>query len=279
MAKKELKTLVCSVPKPLHDNSEDAFVHNNHFWAVADGAGGVGIFAAEWAKYLLEKLPPKPFAQAEEMIQWADGIWEEFYQSVDNQSLDVNVKNKFLEEGSLATLIAVYPEGNNKIKAIAYGDSAMLLYDTKKNTLRALPDTLATYVQNPHLINWKAEILHDGIKIVDFKWTKQEQIIISSDALAQYLLLAFACLTPQSDWETQLFELQKTHSTHRIFQFVEKIGLFYEKNTDFHQAIWQPLCEAMKDETTFKTYIYQLSEQGLIANDDYTGILLKWEKN
>lgn len=275
MAKKELKTLVCSIPKPLHDKSEDASLHKHNFWAVADGAGGVGIFAEEWAKYLLEKLPTKPFAQADEMIRWADSIWEEFYQSIDNQLLDMNIKSKFLEEGSLATLVAVYAESHNKIKVIAYGDSAMLLYDTKKNTLRALPDTLSTYVQNPYLINWKEEIQQEGVKIADFEWTKHEQIILCSDALAQFLLLSFACLNPKSDWETQLFELQKTHSTHRIFQFAGKIDQIFDKNISFHQAVWQPLCEAMKNETTFKTHIYQLCEQGVIANDDYTAILLK----
>ncbi len=271
--KKSLVTIAASIPKPLQDKSEDAFILKENCWAIADGAGGVGIFAAEWAKYLLEKLPETLFAEAEEMIHWANGIWEKFYQTIDNQELAIEIKSKFIEEGSLATLIAAYYNGKT-LRAIAYGDSALLLYNAKKNTLRALPSELSTYVKNPFLINWKEEILPEGIVIQDFEWQKQEQLLLCSDALAQYLLLSFACLTPKSDWEAQLLELTKTHQHHRIFQFVEKMEQYFDKNVDFHQAVWLPLCEAMKTEENFKQHLYQLCEQGLIPNDDYTVVLV-----
>lgn len=274
MAKNNIETTARSIPKPLQDKSEDAFILKENCWAVADGAGGVGIFAAEWAKYLLEKLPEQPFAEAKGMIDWANENWEEFYQNIDNQPLAIEVKSKFIEEGSLATLIAAYYDGKI-LKAICYGDAALLLYDTKKKTLGALPSELSTYVKNPFLINWKEEILAEGIVMQDFKWKKQEQLLLCSDALAQYLLLSFACLTPKSDWEAQLFELTKTHQHHRIFQFVEKMEQYFDKNVDFHQAVWLPLCEAMQDETSFQQHIYQLCEEGLIPNDDYTAILIK----
>jgi hypothetical protein len=272
--KYNIETITRSVPKPLQEKSEDAFCYTENYWAVADGAGGVGIFAAEWAKYLLEKLPKTPFAQANEMIQWANEIWEEFYQTIDNQELAVEIKSKFIEEGSLATLIAAYYDGK-RLRAISYGDSALLLYNAKKNTLRALPSELNTYVKNPFLINWKEEILPEGIKTMDFSWKKQEQILLCSDALAQFLLLAFACLNPKSDWEAQLFDLQKTHQSHRIFQFVEKINQYFDEKANFDKDIWLPLCEAMKTEETFKQHVYQLCEQGLIPNDDYTAVLVK----
>jgi hypothetical protein len=272
--KKALETIVVSVPKPLQDKSEDAFYHKDNCWAIADGAGGVGIFAAEWANFLLGKLPEKPFAESNDMILWANEIWEEFYQDIDNQDLGIDIRSKFIEEGSLATLIAAYYDGK-RLRTISYGDSALLLYNAKKNTLRALPSELNTYVKNPFLINWKEEILPEGIKIIDFSWKKQEQLLLCSDALAQFLLLAFACLNPKSDWETQLFDLQKTHQSHRIFQFVESINQYYNKDAGFDKDIWSPLCEAMQNEENFKKYVYQLCEQGLIPNDDYTAILAK----
>jgi hypothetical protein len=202
--KKNPETIAVSIPKALQTKSEDAFiVREDGLLAVADGAGGVGIFAAEWAKYLLDSLPEMPFADADAFVLWTNSIWETFYQRIDNQEIAMEVKSKFMEEGSLATLVVLpqplqrrgdtearpqtSPKGKEirSIRAFCYGDSAVMVYHPEKNTLRALPDTLATYTQHPYLINWKEEVHTAGILMRTFELSKQDKLLLCSDAIAR----------------------------------------------------------------------------------------------
>ena len=55
--------------------------------AVADGAGGGGLYADLWAQYLIEHLPTEAgFANAEALDGWLSGIWEEFYNACERQA-------------------------------------------------------------------------------------------------------------------------------------------------------------------------------------------------
>ena len=40
--------------------NEDAAIARKDVIAVSDGAGGGGVFAERWSKYLVEHLPEKP---------------------------------------------------------------------------------------------------------------------------------------------------------------------------------------------------------------------------
>ena len=59
--------------------NEDAAIARSNMIAVSDGAGGGGIFAERWSRYLLDNLPESPILSAEELDLWIDGIWEPYY--------------------------------------------------------------------------------------------------------------------------------------------------------------------------------------------------------
>ena len=65
-------------PEPGYVN-EDAVSASQGVIAVSDGAGGGGLFADRWARYLLDKLPTAPIRSAEALDEWIGNIWEPFY--------------------------------------------------------------------------------------------------------------------------------------------------------------------------------------------------------
>ena len=48
--------------------NEDAAIAKNEVIAVSDGAGGGGVFADLWSKYLVEHMPDKPIRNYRRLI-------------------------------------------------------------------------------------------------------------------------------------------------------------------------------------------------------------------
>jgi hypothetical protein len=268
-----------AVPKPLQSTSEDAtFIRGDSLMAVADGAGGVGIFAGEWAAYLLENLPETPFLNCDDFILWTSQLWEAFYQRIDAMPLASEVKSKFLEEGSLATLAVAWlrhAEDRTIADVFIYGDSAVILYDPAANVLRALPDDLLTYTSNPYLINWKHDPTPEGFRKTTLEVHPGQDLLIVSDAIAQYLLLSFAVLQTDSDWATQLAGIRQTLPDHRIHALVENMIAADTGDRNFLQSVWLPLLEAMESEAAFKTWTDELYQRGVMVADDYSAVLFQ----
>ena len=74
----EAKAISISKPDKGAAN-EDAAIARGGMIAVADGAGGGGVYAERWSRYLLENLPQKPITDYAMLDGWVDGIWEKFY--------------------------------------------------------------------------------------------------------------------------------------------------------------------------------------------------------
>ena len=92
-----------------HVVNEDSFFSSEQCIAVSDGAGGCGLFANEWSKYLIGHLPKRqPIITFRELDDWVDGIWEPFYNEHEERakSGDGILLNKFYNEGSCATIAA-----------------------------------------------------------------------------------------------------------------------------------------------------------------------------
>ena len=70
-----------SIAKPNdHAPNEDAVFCSPQCIAVSDGAGGCGLYADKWSRYLIEQLPKDaPLCSFTELDEWLDGIWEAFY--------------------------------------------------------------------------------------------------------------------------------------------------------------------------------------------------------
>ena len=63
-----------SVNKFEESINEDAVIANENFIAVSDGAGGGGLFADKWSRYLVEHLPDEPIADYQTFDKWIDGM-------------------------------------------------------------------------------------------------------------------------------------------------------------------------------------------------------------
>ena len=59
--------------------NEDAVMARDKVIAVSDGAGGGGVYAERWSRYLLENLPDEPIGSFAELDGWVERIWEPFY--------------------------------------------------------------------------------------------------------------------------------------------------------------------------------------------------------
>ncbi len=66
---------------PAYSDNEDSFraADEAGIWAVADGAGGTGIYAGEWAQHLTQQITDVPFRNVVELAHWLDGHWEGFF--------------------------------------------------------------------------------------------------------------------------------------------------------------------------------------------------------
>lgn len=118
-----------SIPK-LNDNipNEDSFCKSDNLIAVSDGAGGCGLFAREWSKYLLRHIPKKRVITCfAEFDKWVDGIWEAFYNEYEAVAKvgDGIFLNKFYNEGACATVAAAWRVSDEECRWVVYGDSVV----------------------------------------------------------------------------------------------------------------------------------------------------------
>ena len=113
--------------------NEDAAIANDtkKFIAVSDGAGGGGVYADRWSKYLVDNLPSIAIKSFEELDQWIGSIWEPFYNECELLAKQVGglLLDKFYDEGSFATLVALWQSSSDKCLWIAYGDSVAFCYN------------------------------------------------------------------------------------------------------------------------------------------------------
>ena len=114
--------------------NEDAAKATKEWIAISDGAGGGGVFADRWSKYLVEHLPDEPITDYPTFDSWVDGIWEPFYNGCEEIAKQEGgmLLNKFYDEGSFATLIAIWNNG----RWISYGDSVGFCYYKKTGILQ-----------------------------------------------------------------------------------------------------------------------------------------------
>lgn len=84
--------------------NEDAVLARDNVIAVSDGAGGGGLFAERWSKYLLDHLPGTPIDTAEALDKWIGSIWEPFYNECEEAAKQLGGMSleKFYDEGSFA---------------------------------------------------------------------------------------------------------------------------------------------------------------------------------
>ena len=246
--------------------NEDAVVARKEVIAVSDGAGGGGVFAECWSQYLVDHLPDKPIKNYKAFDKWIDGIWEPFYNEYEEIAKQEGgmLLNKYYDEGSFATLVAVWSDGS----WISYGDSVAFCYNHKTGELQHSFTKLSDFNKPPYLVNCKDPLTSEGFRSGKFEIDKDCMLFAASDALAHYILMMYEIAHMDSIGKEldEAIEAQTKNSNYI------KSALRLRK-LDFAKDVIQKLLNC-KYPQQFKSHIDRLKRWGFIGHDDYSLAIL-----
>lgn len=246
--------------------NEDAAIAKKNLIAVSDGAGGGGVFADCWSKYLVEHVPDKPIKNFKAFDKWIDGIWEPFYNEYEERAKSIGgmLLNKFYDEGSFATLVAVWKGG----QWISYGDSVAFCYNKKTGEFQHSFTRLLDFNNPPYLINCKDPLNEKGFRSGKFKITKDCVVFATSDTLAHYILMMYE-VTHSEKYMEELRDAinAQTKNSNFIKTAMAFNGVAFEKN------VIQTMSNC-NQEFLLRNHIKGLRKKGLIGHDDYSLAIL-----
>lgn len=243
--------------------NEDAVKATEKWIAVSDGAGGGGLFADLWAKYLVEHLPNGPIIDYQAFDKWIDGIWEPFYNDCEEKAKAEGgmLLNKFYDEGSFATLVAVWEDG----RWMSYGDSVAFCYDKNTGMLQHSFGRIVDFNNPPYLINCKDSTNEIGFKSGTFEVGEDSVVFAASDALSHYIIMMYE-VAHEEQYAEELEEAVRAQTKDSNFVRAA-LGM---KEFDFEKDILGKLLSSSKNAANFKRHIESLRKRGLIAHDDYS---------
>ncbi len=275
--------------KEAYRQNEDAFcVYNsdsksnkndkNLKIALSDGAGGMGLFAADWSRQLVDNLPNEPFENIESVSNWLGAFWEQFYDRYSQKAakLGRDYQNKFFEQGSAATLVGLW-EKETHFEWVTYGDSCISVFskssidnekDKNENTFQMFPYSLPSQFSGyPHLINVQEECQQEGFLKGSFEKENVSFILLTSDALSLYILLKAWQTEKKEEFEKLTLENSKIgHLANKINELEEVISV-----NDFLENLW----EIAESKETFEKWCYEKHKLGVLESDDYTCVIVK----
>lgn len=247
--------------------NEDAVIARKNMIAVSDGAGGGGLFADRWSKYLLRNLPYKPITSAEQLDEWIGKIWEPYYNSAEESAkcLGGMALDKFYDEGSFATLAAVWKSSDTSCQWMTYGDSVVFHYDYATKELTHSFSSLADFNNPPYLINCKDELNLSGFRSGEFRLNKDSFVFVASDALSHYVMMMYE-VARRKEYDVELDAAISAHSknTNSLKKCLELPTFKFEKE------VIDKLRKAVYDKSYYKKWLKKLYHKGLIALDDYS---------
>lgn len=247
--------------------NEDAAKATDLFVAVSDGAGGGGVYAERWSNYLLDKLPEAPILSADELDQWIGQIWEPFYNECETlaQYAGGLLLDKFYDEGSFATLVAIWKSADKECRWMSYGDSVAFHYNKQTKKLEYSIDSISTFNKAPYLINCKDELNKSGFNCGTFDIDNDSVVFVASDALAHYILMMYEVANREefaSELSNALSQCTKNSDIISVAQSLRRV--------DFEKDVIDKLCGASRNKANFVRHIKSLLRKGLIATDDYS---------
>lgn len=246
--------------------NEDAIIARERLIAVADGAGGGGVFADLWADCLSKNLPDEPFADFAQLDAWVDSIWEPFYNEREAEAKlgGGMLLNKFYDEGSFSTLVAVWRIDENHCRWISYGDSVAFCYSPSTGRLRHSFGALSDFNNPAYLIGCTEPLDKAGFKSGDFLLQGDEKVFVASDALSHYILMMYL-LAHRADHEQEINDAILAGSRNSNYiQVAAGMGPI-----DFDKVLVK-LTNCINNPQNFLRHLSSLNRKGLIAYDDYS---------
>lgn len=252
--------------------NEDSVYYSSNLIAVSDGAGGGGLFAEKWSEYLICNLPRNPLKSFRDLDIWIDSIWENFFNKYEKKAEQLGslALNKFYEEGSYATLAAIWFDNpNNTYYWMAYGDTTVFVYNQETKILKCSIEKIEDYNSPPFLLSCKDPISPKGFKYGESLMSDNDILFIASDALAHYIILMYMIANIEK-FEKELTIAMRYHTKNSlIIQNALKI-----KNCDFEKRLIK-LINSSQIPLNFKRHTYSLYSKKLLSLDDYSFTYLK----
>ncbi len=254
-----------------HAPNEDSVFCSSRCIAVSDGAGGCGLYADEWSRYLIEHLPKEaPLCSFAELDEWVDGIWEYFYNVHEERAKegDGMLLNKFYNEGSCATIAAAWKTAADECRWATYGDSVVFHYSRRTGILEHSFTRLADFSNPPRLVSCKDPLEAEGFRCGTFRLDDTSEVFAASDALSHYVLMMYE-LSKSTEFESELMEEQMKQTRNSLLlQMAEK------ETFDFEKDVLRSLLRSADSEADFKELMESLYSRKVIDADDYTLALL-----
>lgn len=247
--------------------NEDAVIARENIIAVSDGAGGGGLFAERWSMYLLNHLPSTPISSAEELDAWIGDIWEPYYNQCEEDAKQLGrlSLNKFYDEGSFATLVAVWKLSDAEYQWISFGDSVAFHYNYRTKRLEHSFASLADFDKSPYLINCKDELQKTGFRKGTFHPDSDSVVFVASDALAHYIMMIYEIVNADR-FRQELETAESNYSKNSIY-----IKMAWAvRGVNFEKDVINKLTNTIGHPTNFMRYLKRLIRKGLIAFDDYS---------
>lgn len=267
-----------SIPKFGEKLSEDAVFAKSSLIAVSDGAGGGGVFADHWAKYLVSNLPKEPICSFPDFDAWIDSIWESFYTEHEILAKQQGgmFLSKFYDEGSFATLVAVWKESEDECRWISYGDSVAFCYNRSNGELQHSFTKLVDFNRPPYLINCKDPLDEKGFKSGTFHTSKTSVVFCASDALAHMLLMLYEIWVEQlggKQFESEIEEAINVQTKNS--QYIKMASC---KRIDFDREV-KYFLRLSKNNLGFRSGMFMhRNKLKIVAEDDYSLAVLGYDE-
>lgn len=251
----------------LNENTlcEDASLSSDTIIAISDGAGGGGLFAERWSKYLLDNLPKMPIESAELLDQWVGSIWEPFYAQCESDAKRMGglTLRKFYEEGSFATLAVAWIDGK-LARWITYGDSVVFHYNIRNDELRWSHMTLAKFNESPYLIGTTSALSETGFNTGIFCLDSDSVVFAASDALSHYIIMMYE-LRHHSIYDLEI--QQAIDYQQKNSKIVQTARLSYNARYKNHVM---KVISSSGNKANFIRHLSALLRRGVILNDDFS---------
>jgi len=252
--------------------------------AVADGAGGSGLYCGAWAETLVTHLPSRPISDATALDRWMAGFCDGFRRHYATKAAaDSRRRAKFVREGSCATLSACWLAANEAgctLDWLGFGDSPLLILarDGADYTIVDWhPHPLAAMERDPQLLNWKDTPPPTAFQSGRIALPARSTILLASDAVGLYFLAAYMaeCGTADQAPSIQAFRREFSQLSERSGG---RLGVAAAKRAamplrGFAEEM-SILRTALRSSESFATWGSHRTQAGLLANDDATAVVI-----
>jgi hypothetical protein len=249
-------------------------------FSLCDGAGGAGVFSAEWADFLVNSIPDFPLIYPRSSKEWFANTSKNFHDRVisnKNQS-DLILIKKIYRDGSYSTLCTCWLDVKRcKLSYAAVGDTYLFIFQRQGKkivTKEIYPiNEQGDIDQNPKLLNWIIEMQLD-LKVKEYIIESEFIILIASDSLAKWIILNLFLSDLSSLSEIDINQEYLTSlANERILNRKEAIAAGSGVKSTEDLLLF--LKEIVSDSEKFKSTLLALNNNAELEADDYSLILIE----